>query len=167
MIIQQSILLVKTSGGNFRRSLLFGILRYENFYDFFCFSYKRKIYFSFKTTKIISMYCQKRKSVIEYEITVYERVGVTMNKSELVAIMAEKASLSKKDAEGALNAFVDAVKDSVKKNDKVQLVGFGIFESRKREAREGKNPQTGEKIKIAACNSPAFKPGKGFKDYIN
>ena len=91
------------------------------------------------------MYCQKRKSVIEYEITVYERVG----------------------AEGALNAFVDAVKDAVKKNDKVQLVGFGIFESRKREAREGKNPQTGEKIKIAACNSPAFKPGKGFKDYIN
>ena len=76
-----------------------------------------------------------------------------MNKSELVAIMAEKASLSKKDA--------------VKKNDKVQLVGFGTFESRKREAREGKNPQTGEKIKIAACNSPAFKPGKGFKDYIN
>ena len=62
-----------------------------------------------------------------------------MNKSELVAIMAEKASLSKKDAEGALNAFVDAVKDAVKKNDKVQLVGFGTFESRKREAREGKN----------------------------
>ena len=90
-----------------------------------------------------------------------------MNKSELVAIMAEKASLSKKDAEGALNAFVDAVKDAVKKNDKVQLAGCGIFESRKREAREGKNPQTGEKIKIAACNSPAFKPGKGFKDYIN
>lgn len=90
-----------------------------------------------------------------------------MNKSELVAIMAEKASLSKKDAEGALNAFVDAVKDAVKKNDKVQLVGFGTFESRKREVREGKNPQTGEKIKIAACNSSAFKPGKGFKDYIN
>ena len=85
-----------------------------------------------------------------------------MNKSELVAIMAEKASLSKKDAEGALNAF-----DAVKKNDKVQLVGFGTFESRKREAREGKNPQTGEKIKIVACNSPAFKPGKGLKDYIN
>ena len=113
------------------------------------------------------MYCQKIKSVIVYEITVYERGGVTMNKSELVAIMAEKASLSKKDAEGALNTFVDAVKDAVKKNDKVQLVGFETFESRKREAREGKNPQTGEKIKIAACNSPAFKPGKGFKDYIN
>ena len=64
MIIQQSILLVKTSGGNFRRSLLFGILRYENFYDFFCFSYKRKSYFSFKTTKIISkpyvMWCLRR-----------------------------------------------------------------------------------------------------------
>ena len=70
-----------------------------------------------------------------------------MNKSELVAIMAEKASLSKKDAEGALNAFVDAVKDAVKKNDKVQLVGFGTFESRKREAREGKKTQTGKKSK--------------------
>lgn len=61
--------------------------------------------------------------------------------------MAEKAILSKKDAEGAFNAFIDAVKDAVKKNDKVQLVGFRTFESRKKEAREGKNPQTGEKIK--------------------
>lgn len=87
-----------------------------------------------------------------------------MNKSESVATMAEKANLSKKDTEDALNAFVDAVKDAVKKNDKVQLIGFGTFESLK---REGKNPQTGGKIKIAACNSPAFKPGKGFKDYIN
>ena len=91
MIIQQSILLVKTSGGNFRRSLLFGILRYENFYDFFCFSYKRKSYFSFKTTKIISMYCQKRKSVIEYEITVYERVSA----SEFLNLVKEKQEKAK------------------------------------------------------------------------
>ena len=90
-----------------------------------------------------------------------------MNKAELVAIIAEKASLSKKDAESALNAFIETVKDAIKKNDKVRLVGFGTFESRKREARDGKNPQTGEKITISACNSPAFKPGKGFKDYIN
>ena len=68
-----------------------------------------------------------------------------MNKSESVATMAEKANLSKKDAEDALNAFVDAVKDAVKKNDKVQLVGFGTFESRKREAREGKKPADGRK----------------------
>ena len=145
----------------------FGILYYENFYDFFAFLKNAKAIFLSKLQKSSVCIAKKRKSVIEYKMTVYERGGVTMNKSELVAIMAEKASLSKKDAEGALNAFVDAVKDAVKKNDKVQLVGFGIFESRKREAREGKNPQTGEKIKIAACNSPAFKPGKGFKDYIN
>ena len=90
-----------------------------------------------------------------------------MNKTELVVSIAEKAAISKKDAEKALSAFLDTVVDELKKGEKVQLVGFGTFESRKREAREGKNPQTGEKIKIAACNSPAFKPGKGFKDYIN
>ena len=90
-----------------------------------------------------------------------------MNKTDLVAVMADKADITKKDAEKALNAFLDAVMNAVKDGDKVQLIGFGTFESRKREAREGKNPQTGEKIKIAACNSPAFKAGKGFKDYIN
>ena len=90
-----------------------------------------------------------------------------MNKSELVAAMAEQAGISKKDAEAALNAFTDNVKKAVKANDKVQLVGFGTFECRERSAREGKNPQTGEKIKIAACKTPAFKAGKASKDFLN
>ena len=89
-----------------------------------------------------------------------------MNKTELVAAMAEKAGLSKKDAEKALNAFMESVQGAVKADDKVQLVGFGTFESKARAAREGKNPQTGEKIKIAACKVPAFKAGKAFKDLL-
>lgn len=89
-----------------------------------------------------------------------------MNKTELVAAMAEKAGLSKKDAEKALNAFVDSVADAVKSGDKVSLVGFGTFETRERAAREGKNPRTGEKIEIAASKIPAFKAGKAFKDML-
>ena len=89
-----------------------------------------------------------------------------MNKTELVAALAEKAEVSKKDAEKVLNAFVETVQDAVKADDKVQLVGFGTFESKARAAREGKNPQTGEKIKIAACKVPSFKAGKAFKDML-
>ena len=89
-----------------------------------------------------------------------------MNKTELVAALAEKAEVSKKDAEKVLNAFIETVQDAVKADDKVQLVGFGTFESRTRAAREGKNPQTGEKIKIAACKVPVFKAGKAFKDML-
>lgn len=89
-----------------------------------------------------------------------------MNKSELVAAMAEQAGISKKDADAALKAFIDNVENAVKAGDKVQLVGFGTFESRERSAREGKNPQTGEKIKIAACKVPAFKAGKAFKEIL-
>ncbi len=89
-----------------------------------------------------------------------------MNKSELVAMMAEKADLSKKDAEKALNAFVESVQETVKTGDKISLVGFGTFELRKRESREGKNPRTGEKLTIAACSVPAFKAGKAFKDFV-
>lgn len=89
-----------------------------------------------------------------------------MNKSELVAMMAEKADLSKKDAEKALNAFVESVQETVKIGDKISLVGFGTFELRKRESREGKNPRTGEKLTIAACSVPAFKAGKAFKDFV-
>ena len=89
-----------------------------------------------------------------------------MNKTELIVAMAEKAGLSKKDAEKALNAFVDSVADAVKSGDKVSLVGFGTFETRERAAREGKNPRTGEKIEIAACKVPAFKAGKAFKDML-
>ena len=89
-----------------------------------------------------------------------------MTKTELVAALAEKAEVSKKDAEKVLNAFVETVQEAVKADDKVQLVGFGTFENRARSAREGKNPQTGEKIQIAACKVPAFKAGKAFKDLL-
>ena len=89
-----------------------------------------------------------------------------MNKTELVAALAAKAGTSKKDAEAVLNAFIETVQTAVKANDKIQLVGFGTFEARERAAREGKNPQTGAKIKIAACKVPAFKAGKAFKDLL-
>ena len=89
-----------------------------------------------------------------------------MNKTELVAALADKAEVSKKDAEKVLNAFIETVQDTVKADDKVQLVGFGTFESKARAAREGKNPQTGAKIQIAACKVPAFKAGKAFKDML-
>ncbi len=90
-----------------------------------------------------------------------------MNKSELIAAVADKACLSKKDAEAAVNAVTDAISGALKKGDKVQLVGFGTFETRKRAAREGKNPRTGEKIKIAATSVAAFKAGKALKDIVN
>ena len=89
-----------------------------------------------------------------------------MNKTELIAALAEKAEVSKKDAEKVLNAFVETVQEAVKADDKVQLVGFGTFESKARAARDGKNPQTGEVIKIAACKVPSFKAGKAFKDLL-
>lgn len=89
-----------------------------------------------------------------------------MNKTELVATLAEKAEVSKKDAEKVLNAFIETVQAAVKADDKVQLVGFGTFESKARAAREGKNPQTGAKIQIPACKVPAFKAGKAFKDML-
>lgn len=90
-----------------------------------------------------------------------------MNKSELVAAMAEKANVSKKAAEESLNAMLDAVKDAMAKGDKVQLVGFGSFEVRTRAARKGKNPQTGAEMKIPACKAPVFKAGKALKDVVN
>ena len=90
-----------------------------------------------------------------------------MNKSELVAAMAEKANVSKKAAEESLNAVLDVVKEAMAKGDKVQLVGFGSFEVRTRAARKGKNPQTGAEIKIPACKAPAFKAGKALKDIVN
>ena len=90
-----------------------------------------------------------------------------MNKSELIESIAKKAELSKKDAEAALNAFTDVVGKTLKKGDKVQLVGFGTFEVAKRAARKGRNPQTGKEIKIAASKSPKFKAGKALKDLVN
>lgn len=90
-----------------------------------------------------------------------------MNKTELVAAVAEKAEISKKDSEKALKAFVDVVTEQLKADDKVQLVGFGTFEVSKRAAREGRNPQTGKTMKIAACKAPKFKAGKALKDVVN
>ena len=90
-----------------------------------------------------------------------------MNKSELIAALAEKAEFSKKDAEKALNAFVDAVSVSLAKGEKVQLIGFGTFDVKKRPARTARNPRTGAEIKIAASKAPAFKAGKALKDKVN
>ena len=89
-----------------------------------------------------------------------------MNKSELITAMSEKSSLSKKDCEAALDAFVSAVGDALKSGDKVQMVGFGTFEVKKREARIGRNPKTKEEIQIPATKVPAFKPGKALKDIV-
>ena len=90
-----------------------------------------------------------------------------MNRTELVAAMAEKTQLSKKDADAALKAFIDVVSEELKKGEKIQLVGFGTFEVSERAAREGRNPQTGETITISASKSPKFKAGKALKDLVN
>ena len=90
-----------------------------------------------------------------------------MNKTELVAAMAEQAGLSKKDAEKALKAFTDVVAAELKKGEKIQLVGFGTFEVAERAAREGRNPLTGASMKIAASKAPKFKAGKALKDMLN
>ena len=90
-----------------------------------------------------------------------------MNKTELVAAIAEKTDLSKADSERALKAFIETVEGALKKGDKVQLVGFGTFEVKKQAARTGHNPRTGEKLKIKASKTPKFKAGKAFKDAVN
>lgn len=90
-----------------------------------------------------------------------------MNKTELIAAVAEKAEISKKDAEKAVKAFTDAVAEELAKGGKVQLVGFGNFEVSERPAREGRNPRTGETMTIAASKTPKFKTGKALKDEIN
>ncbi len=90
-----------------------------------------------------------------------------MNKSELIASMSEKSNLSKKDAEKALNAFIEAVEEAMVKGDKIQLVGFGSFEVRDRAERKGRNPQTKEEITIPASKVPVFRVGKALKDMVN
>ena len=89
-----------------------------------------------------------------------------MNKTELVAAIAEKAGIAKKDADKALAAFIDTVATELKKGEKIQLVGFGTFEVRERAARKGINPQTKKEIKIAATKVPAFKAGSALKDAV-
>ena len=90
-----------------------------------------------------------------------------MNKADLVAAMAEKAGVSKNDAEASLKAFTDVVAEELKKGEKIQLVGFGTFEVSERAARTGRNPQTGAEMTIAASKAPKFKAGKALKDSLN
>ena len=90
-----------------------------------------------------------------------------MNKTELIAAVAEKAELSKKDAEAAVTAAIDAITEALCREDKVQLVGFGSFEVKNRSARMGRNPQTKEPIPIAASKAPVFKAGKALKDAVD
>ena len=90
-----------------------------------------------------------------------------MNKTELVAKVAEKAGLTKKDAEKALGAVIDSIQEALVKKDKVQLIGFGTFEVKARAARTGRNPQTGAELKIPASKNPVFKAGKALKDAVN
>ena len=90
-----------------------------------------------------------------------------MNKHELIMSMAEKSLLTRKDAELALKAFIDTVEEGLQKGEKVQLIGFGTFETRERAAREGRNPRTKETIKIPATTVPVFKAGKELKEKVN
>ncbi|MDQ0299794.1 DNA-binding protein HU-beta [Salibacterium salarium] len=90
-----------------------------------------------------------------------------MNKTDLINAVAEQADISKKDASKAVDAVFDSITETLKKGDKIQLVGFGSFEVRERAARKGRNPQTGDEIKIPATKNPAFRPGKQLKDAVN
>ena len=90
-----------------------------------------------------------------------------MNKTELIAAIAEQSGLTKKDAEAALNATLDTITKAVAEGDKIQLTGFGTFEQRQRNARTGVDPRTGNSIEIPASKVPAFKAGKAFKDFVN
>lgn len=90
-----------------------------------------------------------------------------MNKTELVANVAEKAGLTKKDAEKAVNALFSSIEEALVKKDKVQMIGFGTFEVKARAARTGRNPQTGDEIKIPASKNPVFKAGKALKEAVN
>ncbi len=89
-----------------------------------------------------------------------------MTKKELIDVVAEKANVTKKDAEAVVNATIDEIVAAVAKGESVQFTGFGTFEARKREAKEGRNPRTGEVVKIAASTVPAFKAGKSFKEAV-
>lgn len=90
-----------------------------------------------------------------------------MNKTELIASVAQKTELTKKDAEKAVKALFDSISEELAKGEKVQVIGFGTFEVRARQAREGRNPRTSEVIKIQASKSPAFKAGKQLKELVN
>ena len=90
-----------------------------------------------------------------------------MNKNELISAVAEVTGISKKDTSAVIGATLDKIAEAMVAGDKVQLIGFGTFETRERGERTGKNPRTGEEVKIAACKAPAFKAGKALKDAVN
>ena len=90
-----------------------------------------------------------------------------MNKAELISAIVSETGLSKKDTEATINSFVNVISNELAKKEKVQLIGFGTFETRERAARTGRNPQTGKELKIAASTTPAFKAGKALKDIVN
>lgn len=90
-----------------------------------------------------------------------------MNKTDLVKVVSQKADITQKDAEKAISALFDGIKEALAKDDKVQIIGFGTFEVKTREERKGRNPQTGKEITIPASKSPVFKAGKGLKDSVN
>jgi DNA-binding protein HU-beta len=90
-----------------------------------------------------------------------------MNKNELISAVSEATELSKKDATAAVNATIDAISKAMAEGDKVQLIGFGTFETRERSAKTAKNPRTGETVEVAACKAPAFKAGKALKELVN
>ncbi|WP_312441006.1 HU family DNA-binding protein [Lacrimispora sp.] len=97
----------------------------------------------------------------------HSRRKKSMNKAELIAAVAEKAELSKKDAEKAVKALTDVISEELVKGEKIQLVGFGTFEVSERAAREGRNPKSGEVMNIPASKTPKFKAGKALKDMVN
>lgn len=90
-----------------------------------------------------------------------------MNKLELIDAMSEKANSSKSSAEQSLKAIIEVISEELEKGERIQLIGFGTFETRKRAAKKGRNPQTGAELKIPACTAPAFKAGKALKDIVN
>ncbi len=98
---------------------------------------------------------------------VFFKGAATVNKTELVAGVAEKTGMTKKDAEKAVNALFESIQEALTSGDKVQMIGFGTFEVKERPARKGRNPRTGEDIVIPASKNPGFKAGKALKDAVN
>ena len=126
-----------------------------------------KVYNDIYINHIIKVTLEIKNESPTENIFKVQRRNFNMNKAELVSAIADKATLSKKDAEAALKAFTDVVAEELKKGEKIQLVGFGTFEVSERAARTGRNPQTGKEMTIPASKAPKFKAGKALKDMIN
>ena len=119
-------------------------------------------------TKVKVMKAYRSRTDISSGMQILFKEDFIMNKAELVAAVADKTNSTKKDAEASINAFLETVEAALKKGDKVQLIGFGTFETRSRKARQGRNPRKPDEIiKIPASKAPVFKAGKALKDAIN